>query len=377
MTAVVSADVIAELEAVIKGGSPERRLRTLRRVFELLFSTIDRLPPEQICVFDEVLVRLLDRADTRALAEISTMLGDLPVAPTETVRRLAYHEHSSVAAPILAKSRALSEEDLLEIAGNRSQHHLLALAKRQAIAEDLTDIILKHAGKDTTRALVKNSSARFSGEGLTVLLAAAGRDEVVAETLGLRPDLPAATLQSLLSRTTETVRARLLKAAPAGLRERIQAELNSVAPQVEANPPGAVEYSEAHSAVAALSRTGKLNDSTVNRFAIRREYANVVAALSLLSGATIETLVPMMDDCGGEGLVIACRASRLNWQTTVTVLNNRRVPPLSKQQTEQAKQMFEMLFVSTAQYTIRFEPPGGSTAATESGGQALAVAGGR
>ena len=53
--------------------------------------------------------------------------------------------------------------------------------------------------------------------------------------------------------------------------------------------------SDAHAAVAVLSRTGKLNDSTVNRFAIRQEHANVVAALVLLSGASVETIAPLMD----------------------------------------------------------------------------------
>jgi hypothetical protein len=56
-------------------------------------------------------------------------------------------------------------------------------------------------------------------------------------------------------------------------------------------------------------------------------------------------------------LIIACRGSRLNWQTTQAVLNNRRVPPLPKEHLEQAREMFEMLYVSAAQYTIRFEMP--------------------
>ena len=107
-----------------------------------------------------------------------------------------------------------------------------------------------------------------------------------------------------------------------------------------------------------------------------REYANVVAALTLLSGATVETVVPLMEEANGEGLVIACRASRLNWQTTLAVLNNRRVPPLSKAEIEQAKQLFEMLFVSTAQYTIRFEPPVRAPANAGSETRAIAAAGG-
>jgi hypothetical protein len=91
----------------------------------------------------------------------------------------------------------------------------------------------------------------------------------------------------------------------------------------------------------------------------------------------VETVAPLMEESGGEGLIIACRASRLNWQTTQAVLNNRPVAPLSAQQLELAKQMFEMLFVSTAQYTIRFEPPRGSTGASGSNDNAFVSTEGR
>jgi hypothetical protein len=80
--------------------------------------------------------------------------------------------------------------------------------------------------------------------------------------------------------------------------------------------------------------------------------------LAVLSGATVDIIAPLIDESSAEGLIIACRASRLNWQTTAAALTNRRAPPLAKEQLEQARQMFDMLSVSAAQYTIRFEPPG-------------------
>jgi len=376
MSATAPAELIDELEFVLKGGSSERRVRTLQRLSELLLSSARRLSSSQVSVFDDVLVRLLDCVGVRALAELSAALADLPAAPEQTVRRLASHENPSVAVPLLSKSPLLMDVDLIEIANSRSQQHLVAISSRQNLNEELTDVIVKLAGKDASRALVRNPAARFSSRGFAVLLAAAGRDQTVAESLGLRSDLPAATLQGLLSNVTATVRARLLKAAPAGLREKIQAELNSIDARAEPQAEGPKDYSDAHAAVVELSRTGKLSDPTVNRFAIRREYANVVAALSLLSGATVETIAPLMDDPNSQGLIIACRASRLNWQTTLAVLNNRAVPPLSKPETEQARQAFEMLFVSTAQYTIRFEPPVPSTASAASDNR-VAAAGGR
>jgi Uncharacterised protein conserved in bacteria (DUF2336) len=140
---------------------------------------------------------------------------------------------------------------------------------------------------------------------------------------------------------------------------------------VSQKPQGHDDLTEARAAVIALNKTGKLNDSSVNRFAIRREYPNVIAALSLLSGAPVEIIAPLMNEEGGSGLMIACRGSRLNWQTTQAVLNNRRVPPLSKEHLEQAREMFEMLYVSAAQYTVRFEMParpGTEKVATTAGG---------
>jgi len=139
---------------------------------------------------------------------------------------------------------------------------------------------------------------------------------------------------------------------------------------------GANDYAEAKAAVVVLNKSGQLNDSSVNRFAIRREYPNVIAALTLLSGATVEIIAPLMEEESGSGLIIACRGSRLNWQTTAAVLNNRRVPPLSKEQLAQCKEVFEALYVSSAQYTIRFEPPLKAAVKSAVGGVAAAAAAG-
>jgi uncharacterized protein (DUF2336 family) len=363
MTAVAFAGLVLEVEAAAKSGSPERRARMLQQVADLFRSGAGRLQPEQVRVFDEVLICLIERIDARALAGVSAILAALEPAPTETIRRLARHEDGTVAGPVLGRAASLSDDDLAQIACNRSQQHLLAIAGRPSLGEDLTSLVLKRAGKETARALVKNPGARFSEKAFPTLLAIAERDETVAEAVGLRSDLPAPLLRNLLAKTTDTVRARLSKAAPAALRDRIRSAIDGLA--AEATPTQAIsaaDFSEALAMVEELNRTGKLNDSTVNRFAMRREHINVIAALAALSGATVAVIEPLMADEGCEGLIIACRASRLNWQTTVSVLSNRRAPKPSREQLEMGKEMFEMLYLSSAQYTMRFEPPTPSSA---------------
>jgi uncharacterized protein (DUF2336 family) len=378
MGAIASAELIAELEATAKDGAPERRSRILQGVAQLFLSlsAAGSLNPDQVAVFDSVLLRLMERMDPRRLAELSGALAEVASAPEATVRKLARHENPSVAAPVLLKSPSLTEADLIEIATHFGQQHLVAISNRPSLNEALTDAILKHAGKEAARVLARNPSAWFSALGFTALLILAERDDHVAESLGSRPDLPAESLKKLLTRTTEVVRARLLKSASPEVRERVQAVLDRAMPAEAPKTAASDDYTAAKSAIVVLNKSGKLNDSSVNRFAIRREYPNVIAALSLLSGATIETIAPLMEEEDGSGLIIACRGSRLNWQTTAAVLNNRRVPPLTKEQLEQARQVFEMLYVSAAQYTIRFETQVNATSKSGSEVSKVAAAGG-
>jgi uncharacterized protein (DUF2336 family) len=371
-----SEELTAELEAAVGDGSPTRRARILHQVVALFLAEAHRLTHSQLSVFDEVLMCLLHRVEARALAELSTALADVAPAPPETMRRLAHHENAAVASPALVKS-SLQDADLVEIAGNRSQQHLAAISRRPGLSEAVTDAVLKHAGKDVSRALVRNTSAQLTEKGYASLLATAAHDDVVAEALGLRPDLPDAALQSLLAAATETVRSRLTKCASAATRERIKAALERAQVPAAAKRSTSDDYAEARAAVVVLNKVGQLNDSSVNRYAIRREYPNVIAALSLLSGSSVDIIAPFMEEDSGSGLLIACRASRLNWQTTSAVINNRRVAPLSNPQLDQAREVFEMLYVSSAQYTIRFEPPKITAKKPEFNDQAIAAGGRR
>ena len=358
MTAIACSELIAEVELIAKNGPPERRARMLRELANLFQSAAGRLQPAQLRIFDDVLSRLVERSDARALAGISASLAGLEPAPAETMRRLARHEDEAVAGPVLSRTASLADDDLVQVICDRSQRHLLAIAARPSLSEDITSLVLKRAGKEAARVLVKNPGARFTDKSYPALLAIAERDETVAEAAGLRPDLPATQLAELLARTTETVRARLVKMAPAPLRETIRSAIYATSgekPPREADAPA--DYADALVMVEGLNRIGKLNDSAVNRFAMRRELTNLVASLAVLSGTTVEVIEPLMDDERCEGVIIACRAARLNWQTAVAVLNNRRAPKPSKELLEMGKEMFETLYLSSAQYTMRFEPP--------------------
>jgi uncharacterized protein (DUF2336 family) len=349
----VSAEFISELEDAV-AGAPERRVPILGRVTDLLLANAGRLDQPQIGVFDDVLVRLMRSVDARSLAKLSMALSDLPTAPRETVCRLARHEEA-VAVPVLLKTESLADEELIEIASKHSRQHLLAIAERRTLNEAVIDALLERGDTTVCRALAKNAGARFSEQAYAKLIATAGRDDDTADALVLRPDLPIKMLHKLLSGSTKVALAQLLSIARPETREVIQATIERFATQDTTKTPAAIDYSEAKSKVLALSKTGKLSDSAVNRFAVHRECENLVAALSLLATVAIETIEPLMEESDGYGLMVTCRASRLNWQTTVAVISNRSCARrFGGQELEQLKAAYEALCLSVAQRTIRF-----------------------
>jgi uncharacterized protein (DUF2336 family) len=326
----------------------------LQKVTELFLSEADRLTERHIKVFDDVLMRLMEGIEVQALAQFSSSISDSDAAPREVIRQLAYHEDQSVAAPALSKSPRLSDGDLIQIASIRGQQHLRAISMRKTLSDAVTDVVLKRGGFEVSRALAKNVGARFSDLGYADLVERSERNDSLAEDVGLRSDISVPALRALISNASEAVRSRLLKAARPEMRQRIQTSIRQVAEQIGAIAPKEIDYTAAKHTAVLLNRAGKLDDSALNRFAHYGEYPSIVAALSLLSAVTIETAESLVFGHDPNGLIVACRAARLGWSTTVAIIGNRpSFPHLSKQELERGKEIFEALALSTAQHTIR------------------------
>jgi uncharacterized protein (DUF2336 family) len=374
MSEAPSTALIAELESAVKSGSSERRLQMLRQVTDLFLSDADRLNENQIGVFDDVLVRLMEQMEVRTLEQLGTTLSSSRVAPKETVRQLAYHQEVSVAAPVLTRSSRLSEGDLIEIANLRGPQHLLAISHRDTLSEGVTDVLLKRGDSQVSHALAKNAGARFSEFGYATLVENSEKDDALAEKLGLRLDIPLKVLRELLSRASAAVRSRLLKAAPPAMREKIQEAIRSVVQQIASPALVPCDYTESESMVLALNRAGKLGDQTINRFAMQGEYNHIVASLSLLNSVKIETIEPLITNPRPDGLIVACKASRLDWSTTNMILRNRpHCRPLTKQELENGREVFDALSLSSAQRTIRFWSARGSARKADAPDTAIAI----
>jgi hypothetical protein len=174
-------------------------------------------------------------------------------------------------------------------------------------------------------------------------------------------DIPAKLLRKVLSMATDAVWLRLSTATRQGTNEK------AGPPNAAANimPSSPIDYTEVMNEVVALNRAGKLNDPTLNRFAVRGEHDKVVAALAFMTEVKAEEIEPLMKGGRLYGLIVACKAARLDWSTTTQIIRSRSAcPPVTQRELEQGREVFDALLLSVAQWTIRF---GGDRMGTGSG----------
>jgi uncharacterized protein (DUF2336 family) len=349
--------LIADLEDAIQSGSKDRRVETLRRITDLFVADADRLSDQQIDVFDDVLGHLIKRIEGKALAELSRRLGPINNAPIEVVRQLARDDNITVAEPILTSSMRLSDGDLIDIASSKTQAHLLAISARQQIAPSVTDVLLQRGDRDVLHKLAGNSGADFSENGFASLVKHSERDEQLAEKVGLRLDVPLRLFRELLLRATEAVRSRLLALAGPESRNQIQRVLAAISEdaQQEAGFQNVQDYAKAQARVAAMRTAGQLDEAAIFEFAKTDRHADIVAALSLLSGAPMPLLENLLQSEHREAILVPCKAAKLEWPTVRAILNSRSVSrTMSDLDVESARTDFFKLSQSGAQRVLRF-----------------------
>jgi uncharacterized protein (DUF2336 family) len=353
MAATESAALIAELEGALDRRLPERWARILLQVTKLFLADAHRLNEAQIAVFDDVFLRLIERADTQALALLGNDLCGASAVPRKAIRRLAFHDDVLVAGPVLRRSRGLPDNDLVEIAAVRGQAYLLEISGRQTVDPPLSDKLAERGETAVLARLIQNLGARFSEAGCATLVTKAKLDETLAKALMGRSDVSPELRGELVAKVSDT-RMRSMQSKPDALQGKIRGAIATKLERAETPKPTPADYAAALSRMAELGRKGGVNDRSVNRFAVEREYVDVAAALSFLSGTPIEVIVPVIESADIDGLTVACKAARLNWSTTTMIIRHRPgSSAVTNQELEQAQAAFDALSLSVAQRTIR------------------------
>ncbi|MBX9777667.1 MAG: DUF2336 domain-containing protein [Xanthobacteraceae bacterium] len=349
----VPASLIPELEEVLQHGSAERRASTLQRITTLFLNGADQFNEDHVALFDGVFTRLIEEIETKARAELSNRLAPVSNAPIEAVRQLAKDDDIAVAGPVLEQSPRVPDADLVDIAKTKSQAHLLAISGRAGIAEQITDELVRRGDRHVVRGVADNRDARLSDRSFTTLVNQAEEDGILAEKVGMRPDIPPRLFRDLLLKATEVVQQRLLAAAKPDTQAEIRRVLARVSNEVAAATSR--DFSAAEYLIETLSRQGKLTEVALVDFANTGKYEEMVAALSRLCVVPIDVVDRLMGGDRPDPILILCKSAGWEWPTVKALIMAR---PGNKNASsaglDTAFTNFERLSPATAQRVMRF-----------------------
>lgn len=241
----------------------------------------------------------------------------------------------------------------MEIASSKGQAHLLAISSRKALDTAVTDVLVRRGDVQVYRKLATSTGARFSDEGMSLLVKHAESDETLTERLGLRLDLPIHLLRQLLEKASEIVREKLLRTAPASNREDIQEILAGIGSEVVEQLP-APDFEHARLVVQRLKQEGELDEVALLQFAQGKQYAEAIAALSVMCATPEDILDRIFSSDRSEALIIPCRAAGLGWPTMRALMQTRIRGFRSPDELNELQNDYARLSIATAQRVLRF-----------------------
>ncbi len=346
----MNVELVKDLQNAISKGSADRRAGALRGIAQLLLTQGDRLTEAQIEVFDAILLSCINACEIDVLSDLSRQFAAVAYAPHSTLKHLAFHPDIKVAGPVLTESTRLSGDDLIEAAAAHGQDHLMAISRRDEIDEALSDVLIELGDRDVRYSIVSNDGAKVSPSGFKHLVATADGDSLMTEKTGLRADLPAQLLTRLLKHTNSAVRARLLAKTPAHRRADIQRSVELIEKHAQQEAVRPRDFRSALELVQELKSMGLLTEDKLLEFAKQRQYETIIVALSELASAPIELIRPLMRSHRGDGLIVACRAAEVAWETARAVILSRL--STSSEDCEKLREHYNELPVAIAKRTL-------------------------
>lgn len=161
--------------------SPARRAELLASITDLFGNAGAAVSPSTAALYCEIILGVFGAMHAVERAVLVERIAELSNAPAAVLQFLATQEIET-AEPILRRSMAFADADLVALAERLPHDRLYAIAARPRLSEAVSDALLDRGDRAVLRLLAQNPGARFSQHGLTMLV-----DEAT-QTLAQRQD---------------------------------------------------------------------------------------------------------------------------------------------------------------------------------------------
>src|SRR5262249_33628831 len=149
----------------------------------------------------------------------------------------------------------------------KGQEHLLAISLRRWLPQPVTDVLVERGNRAVAQSVAGNDGARLSEASFLSLIKRSVNDGILAETLGLRSDIPRHLFQQLIAKASEETRKKRERERP-DMTLAIDATVADVTSRLHSKfGPASPRYFEAKKVVSARHRLGELHERAIAGYA--------------------------------------------------------------------------------------------------------------
>jgi len=248
----------------------------------------------------------------RALA---VTLKNSPKLPRDIATKLA-RDIESIAVPVLTHSPVFTDADLVEVLKSKAAAKAIAVAKRISVSDHVARAIIRFGDSHAVAQVAANDGALISEETASQMLDIYKNDDLIAESMIARRDLPPKIVEKMISLVSDEMVTKLTKlhgvsadiAMDLASRTRERATLDFI--------DQAWVTQDLRGLVSRIHAEGRLTTSLLLRAICSGQMRFAEHSLSILSGVSLQKAVLMIHDGGPFGLKALCIRAGLNAQTT-------------------------------------------------------------
>ena len=303
-----------------------------------LFEVMGDLFQEQAAVLSaqeralmvDILEKLVREVSHDIRLKLSNRLADLPGTPRELAILLA-NDEIDIASPILMRSRALHDADLIEIIHHRSRQHILAVAMRRDLSMSISEVLVDTGHNDVIMALLNNQEAKISEKTMAYLVDQSKHIDAFQEPLVHRRDLPRDLAVKMCYWVSAAIRQFVI--------EKFQVDANEFDDTIEPilqeqltatlqEAPAPDAMTPAEEAARAVKDSGKLTARLMIQTLRRGEVPMFEAMFAQAAELRLPLIHRLLYEVGGNGIAVIARALRLSREEFATIyLLTRRARP--------------------------------------------------
>nr|WP_070958532.1 DUF2336 domain-containing protein [Hyphomonas sp. Mor2] len=346
-----------------EGGLARRTL--MRRLIDFIAMPASQVAPQDRSMGGDILLDMLFHATDSDRLLCASRIAALSDAPRRLLRYLAQC-NIDIARPLLEESESFDSSDLLEIIDQVTSDHRILIAKRKRVPSAVSDQLARRGEVSAVKALILNKGAELSETAIDILVERSRKEGELSSLLITRLELKPAQAMAMFWWSDRETRRTILQRHAADRSEMVNmcSDVFAIAAKEGWSDPVArktlqlIERRQRNRQAIERSEFDSL-EHAIETAAAEGMTPELVEEIGYLAGIKPVTSAKILDDTGGEGIAVLCKATGLKRPSLKNIWIALKRPLESEDgsphmQYEHLMETYDLLSVAKAQTTLRY-----------------------